>query len=163
MKALYHKFEYRWQDNKTLRKNIMFRQLLLLLAISMTLISCDPGFAVILNNNSAKERYVTVSKVPRQELASRDSMTIGDTSHLDFFSDKTKRQNIVLTRKDTLNNSYSFVLGKGKRALLQGGMGGPDLNQKLEIDNYDTISLKQDKRTIMHKKFMYTFVSTTIQ
>ena len=141
----------------------MFQRLLTLSFIILTLQSCDPGFAVILSNNSNKEKNVTVTKVPRQELLSKDSVIVVDTSHLDFFSDKLSRQSITLTNKDTLNNSYSFVLKKGKRALLQGGMGGPDYNQKIVIDNSDTILLRHDKRTVIRKKFMYTFVSTKIQ
>ena len=140
----------------------MLRQLLLLLAITLILVSCDPGFAVILNNNSDKDKNVTVSKVPRQELLDKDSIAIADTSQMDFYSGNIKRQNIFLSKKDTLNNSYSFVLGKGKRALIQGGMGWPDLNQKIIVDKFDTISLKQDKRTVIRKKVMYTSVITTI-
>jgi hypothetical protein len=141
----------------------MLRPILLSLAVSLTLTSCDPGFAVILNNNSDKERNVTVNNISRQELSNKDSMVIADTSSLDFFSDKIKRQKILLASKDTVNNSYSFTLEKGKRALLQGGVGWPNFSQIIVIDNQDTILLRKDKRTLTRKKFMYTLVSTTIE
>jgi len=139
----------------------MTKQLLSLFAITLILTSCDPGFAVVLNNNSNKERNVTVSRVSKHELLEKDSIAISDTSQLDVLATRNRQK--ILVAKDTLHNSYSFVLGSGKRALLDRDIGGPDIRQKIIIDQHDTIALRRDKRTKIHRQFMYTLVSTTIQ
>ena len=141
----------------------MIKQLLSLFAITLTLTSCDPTFAVILNNNSNKERSVMVIPSHGESIFGKDSITIADTSRVSTRVDGVHLQNIPIT-KEALPYSYSFVLGTNKKALLQGGIGIPDRDQKIIIDQYDTIRLRHDKRTKIRKLLgKYTEVSITIQ
>lgn len=120
-------------------KAISFLFLLFLLS------SCDPGYVVILRNQSIKDKNITVINDRRAQ--STDSIAL--TGSLD-------KQGVakITVFKDTNKNSYSFLLGKGKNAVLYQGIGGPDLSEKLVIDSSDTLALNGDKRVIITRQGM---------
>jgi hypothetical protein len=114
---------------------------------------------VVLTNKSSNDKYVKVIDVNKERVQFMDSIFVADTS-IGFFSNQTVRQ--PRTIKKTSENSYSFTLEKGKEALLQNGIGGPDLNQKIIVDFNDTIFLKNDKRSVIKRKFMSTSVRVSV-
>ena len=136
----------------------MTRFILLALLLGL-LASCDPGFMVVLTNKSSNDKYVEVIDVNKERVQFMDSIFVADTSR-GFFSNQTARQPRIV--KKTSENSYSFTLEKGKEALLQNGIGGPDLNQKIIVDINDTIFLNNDKRSVIKRKFMSTSVRVSV-
>jgi hypothetical protein len=136
----------------------MTRFILLALLLEM-LGSCDPGFMVVLTNKSSNDKAVKVIDENKERVQFMDSISIADTGR-GFFSNTTLRQPRAV--KKTSENSYSFILEKGKEALLQNGIGGPDLNQKIIVNLNDTIFLNQDKRSVIKRKFMYTSVRVSV-
>ena len=132
----------------------------ILLAFLLELLaSCDPGFMVILTNKSSNDKYVKIIDVNKERVQFMDSISVADTS-VGFFSNQTVRQ--ARTVKKTSENSYTFTLEKGKEALLQNGIGRPDLNQKIIVDLNDTIFLNNDKRSVIKRKFMSTSVRVSV-
>jgi len=129
--------------------------------ISGMLYSCDPGYIVILSNKSPTDRHISVINVNQNRLLYTDSIFVTDTSVLDPFLNTASKQATKIEK--TSSDSYSFVLEKGKEAILQNGLGGPDLREKIIVDRGDTILMKKDKRSVMKRKFMSTSVRVTIQ
>lgn len=133
------------------RKSIFFiMSRLLLLLLSCTLCSCDPGFSVILTNNSGKDRTVKVIENSQQKFESTNTMRIASSPD----STSSSSLEIRVEEKDATTRSYSFMLQKGNTALLQRGLGFPNYQQKIIIDNNDTIFLTKDKRVTTKRKFM---------
>jgi len=133
----------------------------LIIVLAEMLCSCDPGYSVILTNRSQVDRDVKVTAVNKDQLHLIDSISVADTSGEGFFSNMTAKQRLAV--KKTSNDSYSFVLAGGKEALLQSGIGGPDLNQNIIIDINDTILLRHDRRSVIKRKFMYTSVKVILE
>lgn len=127
------------------------------LLISFALASCDAGFSVIISNKSYNDRQIKIVEMNKYGLQFIDSMLVSDTSDRYFSSNKIESRT-----KDTSNNSYSFVLEKGKQALLQSGIGSPDSTQQVIIDYNDTILLKKDKRCVIKRKPWSTSVVITV-
>src|SRR5882762_1115098 len=106
--------------------------------LSLFLISCDPGYSVVLNNNSNKDRTIKIAGTNWNKVARIDSIPIADTLKNTFFV-KGNFKMVPITSKDTVANTYSFILEKGQKALLQRGIGFPDRAQKIILDTADTI------------------------
>jgi hypothetical protein len=130
----------------------MFRLSILLILLSL-LYSCDPGYAVVLQNNSTKDRNIKVITTDGYKFTYRDSVSILDS---------IKRIEIPAF-KNSNELSYTFTLESGKEAVLQQGIGGPDLTEKVVIENADTIHLDSDKRVHTKKYGMSTAVRVTIE
>jgi hypothetical protein len=128
--------------------------------ISGMLYSCDPGYIVVLDNKSQTDKYISVINVNQNKLLYTESIIITDTSGPDPFLNTTPKQGVTIEK--TSSASYSFVLEKGREAILQNGLGGPDLREKIIVDRGDTISLTKDKRSVIKRGFMYTAVKATI-
>lgn len=125
------------------------------------LCSCDPGYSVILSNKSQTARHIKVIDVNENKVLSTDSISVADTSDQEFFTAAAPKE-IVKVEK-TSSDSYTFILEKGKEALLQNGIGGPNLNEKIIVEESDTFWLNKDKRSVIKRKFMYTSVRVTIR
>ena len=128
----------------------------------LSLISCDPGFSVVLSNNSNTTRTVKIVETNRNKVARTDSIPMANNSKNSFFERGTAGM-IPVISKDTTANTYLFVLEKGKKALIQFGMGGPDMSQKIVVANADTISIhKKEPRVKIKRRLLSTSVHINV-
>ena len=116
--------------------------------------SCDPGHVVILSNQSLKDKEIRVIVADKRKIILLDSIAIID-------SENAPKRFMIAPLKDSTTNSYFFTLHKGKCAILQQGIGSPDLTEKIIVDHSDTILLTNDKRIIKKKEGIST--SITVQ
>ncbi|MFT3679374.1 MAG: hypothetical protein QM791_03825 [Ferruginibacter sp.] len=131
----------------------MIRVITLLLLLSF-IYSCDPGYSIILSNNANEKQEVKV--IGKYHTLINDSVKTTDISGSSFFSEKNKFTNIPITGKDTTENSYTFFLDQGQRALIGYGMGVPNMKQKMIIVNNDTIDFRKDNRVTRKQEFLST-------
>ena len=129
---------------------------ILFVLISGTLYSCDPGYMVVLDNKSQTDKHISVINVDQNKLLYTESIIITDTSGPDPFLNTAPKQGVTIEKTSSV--SYSFVLEKGREAILQDGLGGPDLREKIIVDHGDTISLTKDKRSVI-KRGLCTLLS----
>jgi len=138
-------------------------RLISLLSILICFASCDPGFSVVLSNNSQADKNITVLVNDKYPFRLRDSVLITDTL-VSFFEPYKSHVTNIVTHPSQAGNAYSFQLEKGKKVLLQNGIGGPDLSQRIVVNNTDSISLsKKEKRVLIKRKFMYTTVNIKVE
>jgi hypothetical protein len=128
-------------------------KLIVLLIFVVLLTSCDPGFSVVMQNNSGVPKNIEVLPANKRKLDYVDSMDILDSS-------LRVKIPVVINRNKL---SYSFMLEQGKKAILQQGIGGPDLDEIIVINKTDTILLKKDKRVIIKKHGISTSVKVELQ
>ena len=124
-----------------------------LLLLNFILLACDPGHTVILRNDTKEERKIEVVLADERKLSALDSIDIVDS---------LKRNTISIT-KDARRRSYSISLEPGKVAVLQQGIGSPDLTERVIVDNLDTIELGKDKRVNFKKEGVSTTVTIEIK
>jgi hypothetical protein len=115
--------------------------------------SCDPGYAVIASNRSTGERKVEVVMTDNRRFQAIDSIFIIDSPS--GFK--------VPIKKDKSRLSYFFTLKRGKDAILQQGIGAPDLTEKVIVQSSDTIYLNNDKRVNIKKDGRSTSVTVEIK
>ena len=120
--------------------------------VMLTLLSCDPGYVVLISNRSNKEKSIKVIVSHANKVRSRDSIAI--ITH-------QKRVNFPVT-KNEVEPSYFFLLGKGKEAIIDQGIGGPDFRERIVVDNEDTIALRNSRRVMIKRRWMSTSVEITI-
>ena len=129
-------------------------QLILFCCLLLVFSSCSPVYSIVLNNQSAIEKNIKVMVTDRKKLYNTDSVLISRLG---------KDRTIPLV-KDSDNLSFSFLLQKGDDAIIQQGSGGPDMKEKIVIDNTDTIHLQQpDSRVTITKKSLSTSVVINIK
>ena len=119
---------------------------------------CDPGYAFIVSNKTANTISIQIID-PNRSLEHRDSIMVYDTLISEFSGNNIKRKAPV--NKDNFNNSYSFMLSKYEDALVEYGIGSLRLNQKIIIDEKDTLLLEDQPRLtragpFMSKRFILT-------
>ena len=122
--------------------------------------SCDPGYAVILNNRSAEIKQVKVIKSSKHKyfrIPEKDSLQAMDFPISNPYSQTIKE--MIFISKDTINNCFTLLLGNNKSVILEKGVGFADPNQKIVINKIDTIKLKDDKRAIFKKKRRSTIIN----
>ena len=136
-------------------------KILTLFFFILFLTSCDPGFGIVLTNESNRIRQVKVVKAKKNKLRYTDSIAIFYNSGQYFYGDSLLKKTLII--KDTSENLYSFHLDKGNKALLEADVGFPNMSQKIIVDNIDTIFLKTDKRVKIKKKGFSTEVTVTIR
>lgn len=106
--------------------------LLLLFAVSL-LLSCDPGFNIVVQNDSSHP--VTVKVLNDNANVTRyDSIHITNKITTDFTGHKA----IAITKHS--DNAYTFVLKESCSAQVDFGMGSPDYKQKIIINSKDTLT-----------------------
>lgn len=123
-------------------------RLFFLLLLALSIASCDPGFSLVLRNRLPVDKQVRVFVNDKNKFNYIDSIPITDS----FSNIK------IPVEKSPTDFSYSFVLQKGKEAVIQSGLGGPDWTQKMVIGNRDTLVLKTDKRVQVSRKHWSTHV-----
>jgi hypothetical protein len=138
----------------------MMTKLLFFCTVTSLLYSCDPGFAVVLNNNSNTTKHVTITNVSVEEIRCTDSLWING---IELDTSKRFEKKIPIIHKDTVSKSYGFSLESSKSALVYSGIGGYDFNKKIVIDDKDTISMKTDKRVTIKRKWMSTLVTVNAE
>ena len=126
-----------------------------LIVAGCLLISCDPGYAVKIENYSASSKNILVITPPTDTL----TLKYKDSIHIIYQDSGYK----IALQKDFNNHSYTFVLDKNKTAILNQGIGFPDLNQTLVINSNDTIHLKDKKRVNIKRSFMSTSIIIQIK
>ena len=131
-------------------------RLLSIFLILIALSSCDPGYSVILSNQSLTDKNITVKVTNMNKIQYLDSIAIIDSVN-------GIERLMVRISKDTNANSYSFTLEKGKTAVLQQGIGGPDLSEKIIVDLRDTILLSGDRRVIQKREGISTLITVRLQ
>lgn len=114
--------------------------------------SCDPGYVVILNNQSKNIISIEVSGNDSIRLNYKDSIRITDNIN-------PTEINTIAIKKNTSRDSYSFDLGKGKSVILQQGIGAPKLKEKIIVDHKDTIVLNNDRRVVREKNGISTQIN----
>lgn len=124
--------------------------------IVSSLISCDPGFSIVVSNNSNAGKKVKVINSDKYFLPDSNFLEISNLLKGDFYVSGSENARIPLLAKDTIEYSYSFFLDSGKTALLKAGTGGPDLSQRIITMDYDTIYFRKDQRVQLKKKFLFS-------
>ena len=133
-------------------------KLLTIFSLSLFLLSCDPGFAVVLRNNSNTSRTVKIIETNKNKVARIDSIPLANPLKNTFFERGTGAM-IAVVSKDTAAGTYSFLLEKGNKALRQFGMGGPDMSQRIIVAPGDTIAIhKKEKRVNIKKRLLSTSI-----
>jgi hypothetical protein len=130
-------------------------RLLAVLILLFILSSCDPGYVVVLSNQSLKDKDIRVIVADKRKIILLDSIAIID-------SENAPKRFMLAPLKDATTNSYFFTLHKGKCAILQQGIGGPDLSEKIIIDHSDTILLSNYKRIIKKKQGLSTSITVKL-
>jgi hypothetical protein len=133
------------------------KTILLLAGCLCCMAACDPGFGVHLTNNSPADVRVQVIET-RKEIFARliPLMAAGNQGPY---------RDTVWSTIDSTGSGFvfGFVLKQGLGAILQRGIGGPNMQQKIVINEADTINLMTDKRVKRKRRWVSTFVSITVQ
>ena len=131
-------------------------RLMPILFFLFVLSSCDPGHVVILSNQSLEDKNIKVIVTDKHKIHYLDSIAIIDSVN-------ALGRLMIAISKDSNANSYSFTLEKRKNAVLQQGIGGPDLTEKIIVDFTDTISLIKDKRITTKKEGISTAMTVRLE
>jgi len=116
-----------------------------LLLIPVLWQSCCPGHSVTLKNDSAEDKVITVRG-----------------HHYSSLDHKSWFKGVQFSEIDSAANAYTFTLPKGKEVRVQGGVGGPDLDQQVIVNHNDTILLASDARAKIKKIPIYYFYKVTV-
>ena len=127
----------------------------LILLLPLALGACCAGHSLVLDNNSGQDQQVTVLERPTGYCARKGVVSITAADEKKFIKKNT--QNIDFTLIDSSLHAYAFILPKGKKALLQNGIGFPDMDQVLILNHSDTISLRSDRRVTVNQRIDYFF------
>ena len=117
----------------------------------MTFASCDPFHSLVVSNASKEDKRIQIVLPPEAYNAFplRDSLLFESQDKKDNIPTKTVKRPV---NQDSLTKSYSFVLPSNQNAILESGFGArPILNQKIIIDNTDTIIVKPKAKRVKKK------------
>lgn len=106
---------------------------LFLTSIAILLSSCDPGFNVIVQNDSGRSIDVKVLS-DNAYVIQRDSIDVTNAITSDF----TKKEALAI--KELPDSVYAFNLKESYSAEVDYGMGGPDYKMKIIINAKDTLT-----------------------
>lgn len=119
------------------------------------LVSCDPYYNLIVNNQSDRVRHFSVLGI------CKDSIVVSKAS-------KTGAANLQIksTEFSSCNDerSFAFQLQPGQQAVLESGLGPLPQARSIIIDHLDTVKVKKSKGRIAKKpRFVMggTFTLTT--
>jgi hypothetical protein len=120
--------------------------------------SCCAYHTVTLKNNSGDDRLVTLRG--HRYYLPKDYFWLTDLSSRRHKS-KTgqKLQSVTI---DSVACTYSFILPRNKKLIVQDGMGFPDYDQQVIVDNSDTIRLRNDPRTKLKYRRIDFFFAVTV-
>ena len=121
--------------------------------------SCCAYHTVTLKNNSGNDRLVTLRGHRYDYYVAKDYFWLTDLSSRKKKS-KTgqKLQSVTI---DSMSCTYSFILPGNTKLIVQHGIGFPDLEQQVIVDNNDTIRLNNDPRAkLKYRRLDYFFAVT---
>jgi hypothetical protein len=121
--------------------------------------SCCAYHTVTLKNNSGDDRLVTLRGHRYYYYLPKDYFWLTDLSSRRHKS-KTgqKLQSVTI---DSAECTYSFILPRNTKLIVQHGIGFPDFEQQVIVDNSDTIRLRNDPRAkLKYRRIDYFFAVT---
>lgn len=123
------------------------------------LFSCDPGYNVILQNNSGSEVNVDLIYSPDSYHKSMRDFFIYDSIVDNFGSEHYN--NKIIVRCDSLTNIYTFKLKNNSSAIVDYGRNSPRNNLQIIINKWDTLSYNKKsnyriKGNFMSKTYLFT-------
>jgi hypothetical protein len=121
------------------------------------LYSCDPGHGVIIQNNSDSEQTVRIVSDKRPYSNSKSAGFLEDSLTTVF--DKDARE--VLFTLDRITGDYLFNLSPNQSMLFDFGATYLDLDQKLILNEVDTLDFKSKDHlqvggSFMSKQYVFT-------
>ena len=121
--------------------------------------SCCHGYWVKVQNTADTARMVKVIHVDSAEIQKRNFVYISNIYHPILFQ-SLGRKRLPIT-KDSIERSYSFVLPKGKKVFVAGGLGGPEYRKEQIVSSNDTIPMNGNKVTIRKEHWLIYTTSYT--
>lgn len=106
---------------------------LFLASMSILLSSCDPGFNVVVQNDSGRPIDVKVLS-DNSYITQRNSIDVANAITSDF----AKKEAIAITKLS--EGVYTFNLKESYSAEVNYGIGGPDKKLKIIINSKDTLT-----------------------
>lgn len=122
--------------------------------------SCCAYHTVTLKNNSGDDKLVTLRNHSYKYYKPEDYFWLTDLSSRRLRN--KKGQKLPSIDVDSSAGTYSFILPRNKKIVVQHGIGYPDTEQQVIIDNNDTIRLTHDSRTKLHYRRIDNFFSVSI-
>jgi hypothetical protein len=121
--------------------------------------SCCAYHTVTLKNNSGDDRAVTLRGHRYYNGQPKDYFWLTDLSSRRH---KNKMgQTLPSVTIDSVACTYSFILPVNTKLIVQHGIGFPDFDQQVIVDNNDTIRLRNDPRTkLKYRRIDYFFAVT---
>jgi hypothetical protein len=134
-----------------------FRTLIGCISFMIIFCSCDPGHAVIIQNDSNLEQTVRVISDKRPYPNSKSAGFIKDS--LTRFFGKDARE--VLFTLDRVTGDYLFNLNPNQSMLFDFGATYLDLDQKIVLNDTDTLDFKSKDHlqvggNFMSKQYVFT-------
>ena len=121
--------------------------------------SCCAFQTVTLKNNSGDERLVTLHGHRYYDYLPKDYFWLTDLSGRRHQRKTGQRPQFVTI--DSAACTYSFILPRNTKLIVQRGMGFPDFEQQVIVDNSDTIRLRNDPRAkLKYRRIDYFFAVT---
>ncbi len=121
--------------------------------------SCCAYHTVTLKNNSGDDRPVTLRGHRYYNYLPKDYLWLTDLSSRRHKS-KTG-QKLPFVTVDSAAGTYSFILPRNTKLIIQHGIGFPDFEQQIIVDNSDTIRLRNDSRAkLKYRRIDYSFAVT---
>lgn len=121
--------------------------------------SCCAYHTVTLKNNSGDDRLITLRGHRYYSYLPTDYFWLTDLS-IRKHKSKTgqKLQSVTI---DSAACTYSFILPRNTKLIVQHGIGFPDFEQQVIVDNSDTIRLRNDPRAkLKYRRIDYSFAVT---
>ncbi|MFZ1677678.1 MAG: hypothetical protein WAT91_10420 [Saprospiraceae bacterium] len=118
--------------------------------LTAQLFSCDPGHAVILQNNSNKEIKIKILNKPPLTPEYKSVIFIEDSITTNFDQDAK----MIEITMDSLEYTREFNLLPSQSAMFDYGISDLDLKQKVVIDEKDTLGFKNKNRLETGENFM---------
>lgn len=130
------------------------------LIVPFLLQSCCAGHSVTLKNNSGEDKIVTLRGHHYSTLSRKRYFQLKNVSGRQHGDRKPEK--VEFLRIDSLANAYTFNLPKGKKVLVDGGLGFPDMGQQVIVNNSDTILMRGDERTRIKLRRIDFFFTVTV-
>lgn len=122
--------------------------------------SCCAYHTVTLKNNSGDDKLVTLRNHSYQYYKPEDYFWLTDLSSRRLRNKKT--QKLPSIDVDSAAGTYSFILPRDTKIVVQHGIGYPDIEQQVIVDRNDTIRLTHDPRTKLHYRRIDNFFAVSI-
>jgi hypothetical protein len=122
--------------------------------------SCCAFHVVTVKNDSGGDRLVTLHGHRYYDYSAKDYFWLSDLSSKRHKSKTSQKLQSVTV--DSAERNYSFILPKNTKLIIQHGMGFPDFDQQVIVDNCDTIRLRNDPRTKLKFRRIDYFITMTV-